>query len=220
MELLEKKGHSKDNKELRKLVSLKLGKMPNEQISDDEFQKISEISLNSRLLNGQESGIGLDAISLFRNIKKLKLSNYKITQEAINAIASLECLEDLEIFGAEFDKDINWGNFGAAFKSLRFRNCLPINFAYPSVSNIWLDQTDIDFSRIDLQSAKRITILNGKILNAHDLTDFPNIESVNLDGSTLIGKDEKQIEEISVNPQTKYTHEKMVKLFDRATSRD
>lgn len=204
----------KDNKELNKIVALKAGKMPYEAITAEDFEKVEEINLNSRLINGEESGISIEAIRLFPNLRKLRLSNYKITKEAIEIMASLAGLRELEIFGAEFEEDINFGSLEHCLKSLRFHNCLEVCFPYPSLEEIWLSGTDIDFCRIDLQTAKRIIIRNGSIQNACDLTDFPNIESINFDGSNLIGEDGKKLSDVKVNEKTQYTHKDEVELLN------
>ena len=203
----------RDNKELKRLVALKLGKLPDEELMAEDFSKVEEIALNTHLINGQESGISLDAISLFPNLKRLKLLNYRITKEAIDVIASLAGLRDLEIFGAEFEEGITFEGLEHTLKSLRFYNCLGIDFPYPRLDEVWLNQTDIDFSKIDLQTAKKILIRNGYIRNVCDLTDFPNIESINLDGSILIKEDEK-VEDIKVSSRTMYTHKAEVELTD------
>lgn len=203
----------RENKELKRIVALKLGKMPYEEISDENFNQVEEISLNTHLINGQESGIGVSAISLFPNLKRLKLSNYRITKEAIDVIASLAGLRDLEIFGAEFEKGITFEGLEHTLKSLRLYNCLEIDFPYPRLSEVWLSQTDIDFSKIDLQTARKISIRDGHIRNICDLTDFPNIESVNLDGSVLI-KDDEKVEDIKVSSKTMYTHKAEVELIN------
>lgn len=207
-----------ENKELRKIIAIKLGKMPYEEISSNDLEKITEITLNARLLNGAESGISLDSLTLFPNLKKLKLSNYKINQTAIELASSLQFLEDLEIFGAEFDKDITFAPLEQQLLKLKFYNCLPITFAYPKINEIWLSNTDMDFSVIDLSRTKKITILNSTIKNIHDLTDFSNIENINFDGSTFMDANNEPVSEISVNEKTQYTHKNEVELFNESIS--
>ena len=207
-----------ENKELRKIIAIKLGKMPYEKISSNDLEKITEITLNARLLNGAESGISLDSLTLFPNLKKLKLSNYKINQTAIELASSLQFLEDLEIFGAEFDKNITFAPLEQQLLKLKFYNCLPITFAYPKINEIWLSNTDIDFSVIDLSRAKKITILNSIIKNIHDLTDFSNIENINFDGSTFMDANNEPVSEISVNEETQYAHKSEVELFNESIS--
>lgn len=207
-----------ENKKLRKIIAIKLGKMPYEEISSNDLEKITEITLNARLLNGAESGIILDSLALFPNLKKLKLSNYRISPKAIELVSSLQFLEDLEIFGAEFEKDINFAPLEQQLLKLKFYNCLPITFAYPKINEIWLSNTDIDFSVIDLSRAKKITILNSTIKNIHDLTDFSNIENINFDGSTFMDANNEPVSEISVNEKTQYTHKSEVELFNESIS--
>lgn len=202
----------RNNKELKRIIALKIGKMPYDPISDEDFDMIEEIALNSRLINGKESGISLDAIALFRNLRKLKLSNYRITKEAIGTMASLAGLRELEIFGAEFEEGISFEALEQVLNSLKFYNCLEIGFQYPRVKDVWLNQTDIDFSKIDLQAARKIIIRNGHIRNIHDLTDFPNIETVNLDGSVLTTSNNEKVDDINVNSKTEYTHQEEVIL--------
>lgn len=204
----------RDNKELNKIVALKTGRMPYEELTDEDFSKVEEITLNTRLINGEESGISLEAIELFRNLRRLKLSNYKITKEAIVTIASLAGLREVEFFGAEFEEGIDFSALEHTLKSLRFYNCLEVNFPYPSLEEVWLNQTDIDFGKVDLQTARRIIIRNGTVRNICDLTEYPNIELVNLDGSILVNKDNEKLENIKVNGKTVYTHKAEVELLN------
>lgn len=194
------------NNELNKIVALKVGKMPYEPITEGDFAKVEEINLNARLINGKESGISLEAVSLFPNLRKLRLSNYRINKEAIETMASLAGLKDLEIFGAEFEEGIDFTSLAHSLKSLKFYNCLEVSFPYPSLEEVWLSNTDIDFCSVDLQSARRIIIRNANVRNACDLTDFPNIESINFDGSNLIGEDGEKLSDIKVSEKTQYTH--------------
>ncbi len=203
----------RDNKELRRIIALKLGKMPYDELGAEDFEKIYEIALNARLINGRESGISLDAISLFPNLRRLKLSNYRITKEAISKVASLAGLIDLEIFGAEFEEGVTFEGLEHTLKSLRFYNCLQVDFKYPRLEEVWLNQTDIDFSKIDLQTARSLVIRNGNVRNICDLTDFPNLERVDLDGSILTKGNEK-VDDIKVSSKTKYTHKEEVELIN------
>ena len=192
----------RDNKELRRIIALKLGKMPYDELGAEDFEKIYEIALNARLINGRESGI-----------RRLKLSNYRITKEAISKVASLAGLIDLEIFGAEFEEGVTFEGLEHTLKSLRFYNCLQVDFKYPRLEEVWLNQTDIDFSKIDLQTARSLVIRNGNVRNICDLTDFPNLERVDLDGSILTKGNEK-VDDIKVSSKTKYTHKEEVELIN------
>lgn len=203
--------------ELKRLVALKLGKMPDEDITSVDLDRIDEFTFNAYLMNGQKSGITLDDIKLFKNIKRLKLSNYKINQEAIQTIASLEYLEQLEIFGAEFEEDISFDDLGKNVKKLKFNNCLEIKFPYPKLEEVWINRTDIDFKKIDLNSAKRIIIKNSHIKNICDLTDFPQLENVDFDGTELTNENGEKVQNIKVGVKTKYTHQDTEELFNEAS---
>ena len=48
-----------------------------------------------------------------------------------------------------------------------------------------------------------------------DLDDFDNLRSVNFDGSTLYGENEKIIPEIKVSKDTTYSHRKSMSLYNR-----
>lgn len=203
------------NEQLYRLIAMKLNKNPNEKIAPEELLKIESISLNAINFDRSPSGIELSAISLFPCLKKLTLSNYFISQADLNSIISLKNLESLKFFKADFAKDLDFSDFIGGLKHLMFDSCGKIEFDYPALSEICLTQTDIDFSRINLSKASSITITNGKISNVSDLTDFPNISSVNLDGSILYRADGEKVESIKVSTETKYSCKHEVRLYDR-----
>lgn len=200
-----------ESKQLQRIIALKTEKLDYSEVTDEDFDKITDISIDSRLLNGGASGISLDVISLFPNVTDIIVSNYELTQEDLNRLLELKQLRSIEIISCMFS-DVDFSDF--TDKRLSFTGCESLNFKYPSVKAIIIRGSRVNFECIDFKSATDIIIQESNIYNAHSLKDYPNIRSVNLDGSTLFSNYESKIPDIEVADETKYSHSIELDLND------
>ena len=200
-----------ESKQLQRLIALKTEKLDYSEVTDEDFDKITDISIDSRLLNGGASGISLDVISLFPNVTDVIISNYELTQEDLNRLLELKQLRSIEIARCVFS-DVDFSDF--TDKRLSFTGCEALNFKYPSVKTIIIRGSRVNFECIDFKSATDIIIQESNIYNAHSLKDYPNIRSVNLDGSTLFSNYESKIPDIEVADETRYSHSIELDLND------
>lgn len=203
-----------ENKELQRLIAMKCGKVSFEEVTDEEIEAIFDIAINSRLINGKESGITLDVLPFFKGLKRLIVSNYIISQEQLDMILSSLDLESITFSGVEF-QDVTFERHEQLPRSIYFESCLNMPYVYPRVSNVRASGIEIDMTSIDFTKAKRVTIHESIIRNAHDLVDFDEIDSVDIDGSRLFDQEGNKKEEIKVSPKTRYTHQDRFMPYDR-----
>ena len=162
-------------------------------------------------MNGRPSGITLDLIDLFPNLAELSISNFEISQEDIDRIESLEQLKSI-IVSRCFFKDVELSALSG--KKISFVGCESLGVKLPQLKAVVVRGSKIDFSCIDLDSATDIIIEESNIYNVKSLKDYPNIRSVNFDGSTLFSNFEDKVLDIEVSDQTTYSHSIDVDLND------
>ncbi len=202
------------NTELERIIAMKTGKINFSEVTDEDLSKITEMNLNAYLINGKESGITLEDALLFPNLQTLTISNYRITQELLKLLGELKGLERLHFNNILFEGDIDFQNLLERLRKVSFINCGDLNFGYPAVDQIQVERSNIDFEKIQFSQVKRISIQDSNIKNAFGLEEY-DIESVNLDGTTLYDKNGNIVEDIEVGKSTVYTHQKEVYKYDR-----
>ena len=201
------------NEELKNIILYALDEIDFEDINEDRLEEIEEIYLNAYLLNGKQTGITIEDVLKFPNLRELKLGNFNITENDVETIAKLEKLEELEIFDCKFT-DVDFDKIAKKVQRLIFSKCKEMNFKYPNVKEIIIRNSKVDFDNLNFECAKRVEIILSRIKNVVDLTEFKNIEEVNLDGSILY--DEKYVtkDDIEVSKNTIYTHKSDIELYD------
>ena len=178
-----------ENEELKRLISYKCGKSF-EDVTEEDIAKIYDITLNSRLINGKESGITLDILELLKGLKRLSVLNYDVSQAELETMLGSLDLDSIKFSGVTFG-DVSFEKYDRLPGYISFVSCFNMPVCYPKVEVVDASGVDIDFKSIDLSQARKIIIRESIITNAHDLTDFENIEGVDLDGSRLIDEELK-----------------------------
>lgn len=192
-----------ESKQLQRLIVLKAGKLDYSEITDEDFDSITELYLDRLLLNGKPSGITLDLIDLFPNLVELSISNFEINQADIEKLKLLGKLNTITLSRCIFnDVDIS----SLENKNISFIGCESIGIKLPRMKSVVIRGSRIDFRCIDFESVTDITIQESKIYNVRSLKDYPNIRNINLDGSILYSNFEDKIPDVEVSEKTKYSH--------------
>lgn len=194
-----------NNVELQRLVALKCDKLDFADVTDEDIKKISNITLRGILINGNPSGIDLDCVESFPGLEKLSIYDYAITQDLINTLTELKQVKILEFGNCSFE-DIDFENIQEKLSRIRFTGCESLPAKYPKTKKVQVAGSKIDFSSIDFKQVEDVAILESIVSNAHDLDEFSEIKSVNLDGSTLFNNEGNLISDIKVSENTVYTH--------------
>lgn len=63
-------------------------------ITEEDLDNVKSLNINSFDLSGNYISNSLEDLNLFKNLKKLKISNYVLNRENINIIDSLKGIED------------------------------------------------------------------------------------------------------------------------------
>lgn len=200
------------SQELKRLIALKANKLSYDDISEEDFDEITELVFNSITFGGEKTGVDLNWIALFPNLERVRIIGFDIEQEVLDILAN-----QMRLHSVEFSKcnmgDISFEGLNGRLKRAEFTECGKLDFKYPEVPYVNISGSEIDFENIDFEKVKGISILKSVIKNGKNLTDFEHIERVILDGTKILFGDEEQ-ENIEVSKNTKYSHKKEVELVD------
>ena len=169
--------------ELQKYIAYKCNKLTFNDCTEEEIEKIEELSISSKLINGKKSGITLEIIENFHNLKILNITGFDISQEELNIIISLPQIDRITFFNSNFE-NASFSNFNNPKIKLEFRGCI-LPKVLPKLENIYIEGTEVDFKSIDFSYVKNLKITSSTIKNTFSLKEFSQIESVNLNGSRL-----------------------------------
>ena len=202
-----------NNLNLQRLIALKCNKLDFKDVTDEDLEKIQEITLHGKLINGKMSGIDLESIQLFPNLITLGISDFTLTQGFIRYISELSKLKSIEIISCFFE-EIDFSTVEENLSDIRFIGCRNLPFKYPKQKSIIITGSEIDFNNIDFSGAENVEIIESNIKNAYDLIDFTNLVSINLDGSKLFDKHGEILEDIKVPKGAQYSHALEIKAVD------
>lgn len=200
------------SQELKRLIALKANKLSYDDVSEEDFDEITELVLKSTTFNGENTGIDLNCIALFPNIEMVRVIGFDIEQEVIDVLTN-----QLRLHGVEFSKckmgKVSFEGLNGRLKRVDFTECGRLDFKYPEVQNINVVSSEVDFNNIDFEKVKGISIIDSVIRNGKSLTEFEDIERVVLDGTKIYAGDEEKTD-IEVSKNTKYSHKKEVEFVD------
>ena len=206
------------NPELKRYVALKWGKYYFDECTDEEIESIEELSISSKLINGKNSEIPLDVITLFPKLKYLNITRYNISQENLDSMMSIPSLEVLTFYNSEFSKT-NFSKYEDIKCNINFKGCvLPEKF--PLMEYVHVEGSEINQKSIDFSKVKDLVLLNCNIRNAFSIKEYEQIESVNLDGSKIYDENGSIIYDIEVPDRTRYSHTDELYLYDNRRNYD
>lgn len=202
------------SKELKRQIALRIGKLNFEDVTEEDFDEISELTLNFKSINGKKTDINLNVLEFFPYLKKIRIIDFDINQEDICKINKLECVEVLEFSRCKFNK-INFDVIEERLKKIDFSECGELAFKYPKVKNILINMCEIDFEFVDLEAVQKIYVFDSVIKNLPDLSKYKDLEKVIFDGSKIIDANGKEIEDALISEHTEYSHKANVEKIDR-----
>ena len=147
------------SKELKEYLFLKLNKKEGEDLTEEDLDKVEEISLNSKTIDFQERRYDFKDFQKFKNLKFLILQNFKIRNYETNISNRIDSLCAVQMTNCKISsKSTLQGNL----ELISFRNCKNFSLRYIS----------------KLKSLKVLKVGNGKKLNLKGISIFKNIEKL------------------------------------------
>ena len=148
-----------ENRILNQYTQYKTGNYDASEFTDEELEKIEDISLNQLSFSGQLQKIDLSELIKFPNLNILSLQSFAIDEETMENLKNCKNLKTLHLEVCDFDSKIM------------------INF--DQLENLIIKYCNVeDWSKISL--GKRVTIQSGQTIDLESLVNNPNIEELNL----------------------------------------
>lgn len=201
------------NKEMQRIVAYKCGKLDFNDVIDEDIEKITDIGISGRTINGKISEIEIKSLLCFTNLEEVTLSDFAITKEDIEVIAKLSKIKRISFTRCSFEEE-NIDLKNIEFDVFELKSCEDKFINYPKAKKICIINSTVDFEKIDFSNATSIFIGQSCIYNAFDLNEYSNILDISLDGSTIYDKSEKELTDIKVSKNTRYSHEENIYLMD------
>ena len=178
------------DEEVTKVIRFKLKKY-NDRIEENDLKAIEDFDLSNKTLSGREKNIDLSFLEMMPNLKRISLQYFKIDNNIVNILNSLEKLTVLELNFCEcyFNNKLENKNLLNLFL-----NCCRIN-NYLKIS-LTKNFTIIGENKLNLQflenklNTENLYLNNCKIEKFDYIEYFSNLKKLNLDGSIVDQKKE------------------------------
>lgn len=178
------------DEEVTKVIRFKLKKY-NDRIEENDLKAIEDFDLSNKTLSGREKNIDLSFLEMMPNLKRISLQYFKIDNNIVNILNSLEKLTVLELNFCECYFNNKLENKNLLSLSL---NCCRIN-NYLKIS-LTKNFTIIGENKLNLQflenklNTENLYLNNCKIEKFDYIEYFSNLKKLNLDGSIVDQKKE------------------------------
>lgn len=202
-----------NNHELERLIAMKSGKTSFSEVTEEDLNRIEDITLSAFLINGKRSDIDICDVRFLPNLKNLRISGFDFSQQDLDELVFLERLERLDFSDCKFS-DISFEKLNGRLRHISFTGCEKLPFKYPEVEDVVITGSELDFGIFDFLKIKSINIQDSIINNIHGLEEFENIRSVNLDGTQLYGSKQEKLDDIQVSSETSYSHKRERLIID------
>lgn len=183
------------DKNVARAISYKVGKFNKEHLEEEDFLKVEEISLNNRGLSGKLCDIKLDDLSLLPNLRALTLQYFVLDDEVIDLLNSIPQLGSLHLASCTYRSNKELKN--ESIKTLILQSCKGSADKINGTENFYVvgQEEGCDLSKLKgKKDIKRLFIQKSKVRGLATITECANLETLNLDGSTI--DDEKALESI------------------------
>lgn len=174
--------------------------------TEEELASITNISISKKNAAFSETGLRIQDMFLFKNLKYVTLRDFSITQEDLEQIMRKSSVKGI-YFDYCFFGDVDFNRLVRLPERIGFSCNENMPLRYPKVRQVEINGCqELDFDTIDFSIVEQVEIRNARIKNAHGLETYSNIKEVNLDYSLLIGRDGNPMDEIRVAKGCRYSH--------------
>lgn len=194
------------DEEVTKVIRFKLKKY-DDRIDENDLKAIEDFDLSNRTLSGREKNIDLSFLEMMPNLKRISLQYFKIDNNIVNILNSLEKLTVLELSFCEcyFNNKLENKNLlNISLNCCRVWNYSKINltknFTIIGENNLYLNALE------NKSKVESLYLNNCEIKNFESIEYFYNLKYLNLDGSFVDNKSElKKInQKIKISNLDKY----------------
>ena len=170
------------DKELEKVIKIKLGKFNNEEITAEDVQKLVEININNKDFSGREKDIRLQELKRFPKLRSIELSNFIIDDDIIELLNSFNEMGSLQLSSCSISSGILLNN--PALKRLELDYCSVNDYSCISgtESLLIVGDRNIRLARISgKENIKNLTIQKSIVRDFSSITECTGLESLTLE---------------------------------------
>lgn len=180
------------DKELEKTICYKIGKFGDYELKREDLSKVEELNLSNRAFSGAEKNIDLSEIQALNNLRNISLQYFRIDDSIAQILNSLENLSSIQLASCEID--ITKPFLNPAVKSISLEDCEVSDYSQIFGTESFRVIGDSQF-RLKYLSGKenilRMYLQQCKVKDFRTIQECTNLETLNLDGSTV--DDEKTL---------------------------
>jgi hypothetical protein len=171
------------SKSLKKYLITKLNKSDEEELDEEDFNKIEEISINLKNISDEEEDYDFKDFLLFKNLKFLSIQNFKIRNFETNIINRISNLKAVQMTNCKISSRCSLtGNL----ELISFHNCK--NFKLDYIRNLKkLKVLKISgYKRINLKgisnlkNIEKLYFRNTKLEREMEILNLQNLDYINL----------------------------------------
>ena len=186
-----------------KLLSIVKDILNKDNIQENNFLEIEDLTLNKKLLNGKENDINLKELKYFPKLKTLTIINFDINQEILNIINEKKLLWAIQFSKCNFKKI---EPISKNVKYLIIDECENLDLKLINDNEtIKIIGENLDLKLLNAYKTKQLYLQDCNIKNSEKILEYTNLENINLDGSKF-NKDilEKIRKDIQISCKNKY----------------
>ena len=181
------------NKLLERDIKLKLLKFDNNPLTQEDFDKITELSINNHTLSDIPKKIEISELSTLQNIYNLTLQHFHLGENELQILGKLQNMGILQIVSCKIDTKNTYAM--PALEDLIISTCEitdKLGIVVPKHITINGLNTSFDLLSMEgLEKAEDVRLTNiKKIHNSSALLNASNLKTLMLDGSKV---DEKSV---------------------------
>lgn len=193
------------NKDLALYLGFKLNKIGNE-FSSDELEQLKELVINQYNSFNEFCEVDLDVLNFTKNLERLELKNFEITDEIINKIKNIDTLNKLSLDHCLIDDFNKIGDMDVDFLEIFNNKFLRTNFLKnKNYKGLLLsDSLSIDIENIkDMNNLSILNLTNSNIVNPSLIGNLKSlkilhIEKTDIEDITFL-KDLPKLSEVGID---------------------
>ena len=192
--------------ELKRAVCLKTSKFEFSDVSEEELAAIYELGLRGIKFNGEETEIDVSELLAFPALRNLSLNSFHLESKDLDVIRSLG-LRSLQLGNVGFDENTTI-SCDESLSSLIISDSEGLEGITISAPEFFkIVDSEVDISKIDLSKVRKLYLQNCTIRNFSGLTKYDLLDTVNLDGSTVLNVNGEKVIDIDVRDRVQMSFE-------------
>ena len=187
------------SEELRDVLCAMVGKWEFDDITDEELQSISGISVRGRKFSGKPTDVELGELAVLSNLEELMITEFDLDDSIAGVLAQFPRLKRLKFSQCDFKKCKTIMD-ESDLDMLTLSGCKNIGVdKLPKSSTLVLEGEKIPFGCLGLERVRHVKFKNCDVIGSHDMVDFNNLQDIRISNTRFyrVSSELDGLEEIS-----------------------